>query len=410
LWGAWAPQSPSLQSAENEKANSGSIFKENDNFSFMQVKRPEIPSAIRLEPVSASHLILRILSISVFLSAVVLVECRSAKPRETPTITFTKVPPAAKGGRERMDTVSGRVSGALPGQRVVIYAQSGPWWLQPWPEHPFIPIQSDSTWSTETHLGYEYAALLVNTDYHPAPTIDVAPAVGGSVAALKIVNGSGSLPDLPVVPLQFSGYDWKVRTVSAARGGLNNLYDPDNAWTDANGALHLRIRNQPAGWTCAQVVLARSLGYGTYNFVIRDTARLDPAVLLSLHTYDESAGDQHFREWDIEIGRWGQAASRENAQVGIQPFYVPGNLVRFTEPPGTLTYSVLWEPGRAVFKTFRGNSMPSSARPFYEHTFTAGIPSPGQELVEVMFYIVAGKDSPRQKNTEVVIDRFEYLP
>jgi hypothetical protein len=29
-----------------------------------------------------------------------------------------------------------------------------PWWVQAWPDHPFIPIRSDLTWSTETHLGY----------------------------------------------------------------------------------------------------------------------------------------------------------------------------------------------------------------------------------------------------------------
>jgi hypothetical protein len=376
----------------------------------MHLKQPDFAAPTRIEVAPATCPLFGILGAIVFLSAVVLVACRSGKPQETPAITFTKIPPAAEGGRERVDTISGSVSGARPGQRIVIYAKSGPWWVQPWPEHPFTSIESDSIWSTQTHLGYEYAALLVNADYHPAPTIDVAPTVGGSVEALKIVNGVGSLPDLPVVPLRFSGYDWKVRTVSAARGGLNNLYDADNAWTDGRGALHLRISNKPAGWTCAQVVLARSLGYGTYNFVVRDTARLDPAVLLSLHTYDESAGDQYFREWDLEIGRWGQPANKENAQFGIQPFYVPGNLARFTEPPGTLTYSMLWEPGRAVFKAFRGSSIQSSARPFYEHTFTAGIPSPGQELLEVMFYIVASKKSPLRKNTEVIIDGFEYLP
>ena len=376
----------------------------------MHVKQPEIAAVSRIEVASARRAVFGILSAIVFLSAVALVACRSGKSQETPAITFTKIPPAAEGGRERVDTISGRVSGARPGQRIVIYAKSGPWWVQPWPEHPFTSIESDSIWSTQTHLGYEYAALLVNADYHPAPTIDVAPMVGGSVEALKIVNGAGSLPHLPVVPLRFSGYHWKVRTVSAARGGLNNLYDADNAWTDERGALHLRISNKPAGWTCAQLVLARSLGYGTYNFVVRDTARLDPAVLLSMHTYDESAGDQHYREWDIEIGRWGQPAKRENAQFGIQPFYVPGNLARFTEPPGTLTYSMVWEPGRAVFKAFRGSSIQSSARPFYEHTFTAGIPSPGQELLEIMFYIVASKQTPLRKNTEVIIDGFEYLP
>jgi hypothetical protein len=376
----------------------------------MQVNYFEIAPESRTETASAACLVLRILSGMVFLSAVALIGCHSEKPQETPSITFTKIPPAAQGGRDRVDTISGSVSGARPGQRVVIYAKSGPWWVQPWPEHPFISIQSDSTWSTQTHLGYAYAALLVNADYHPAPTIDVAPVMSGSVAALKIVNGVGSLPDLPTVPLRFAGYDWKIRTTDAARGGLNNFYDADNAWTDESGALHLRISSKPKGWTCAQVALVRNLGYGTYNFVVRDTARLDPAVVLSLHTHDQSAGDQHFREWDIELGRWGRPTSRENAQFGIQPFYVPGNLARFTEPSGTLTYSMLWEPGRAVFKAFRGSSIEPDAHPLYEHTFTAGVPTPGQERLEAMFYIVAGEKSPRQKNTEVIIDKFEYLP
>ena len=373
-------------------------------------KHSDIVASSRMNRIPPTCAVLRTLSAIVFVSASTLLGCRSEKPPETPSITFTNIPPAAQGGRERVDTISGRVVGARPGQRIVVYAKSGPWWVQPWPEQPFVTIKSDLTWSTQTHLGYEYAALLVNADYRPAPTIDVAPVMGGSLAALKIVDGVGSLPDLPTVPLRFSGYDWKDRTVSAARGGLNNLYDADNAWTDSSGALHLRVSKKPAGWTCAQVVLTRSLGYGTYSFVVRDTARLDPAVVLSLHTYDDSAGEEHFREWDIEIGRWGRISSRENAQFGIQPFYVPGNLARFTEPNGTLTFSILWEPGRAVFKAFRGRSTQSNARPFYERTFTTGVPSPGQEQLELMFYIVASKNSPRQKNTEVVIDRFDYLP
>jgi hypothetical protein len=374
--------------------------------SIMLAKNSEIEASTQ----PARRAVVEILSAVAFISVLIMVGCWSEKSPETPAIFFTRIPPAAEGGRERLDRISGRVTGARPGQQIVVYAKSGPWWVQPWPEQPFIPINSDSTWSTQTHLGYQYTVLLVNADYHPAPTIDVAPSLGGSVVALKVVDGLGSLPDLPTVPLRFSGYDWKVRTVSAARGGLNNLYDADNAWTDDGGALHLRISYKQAGWTCAQVVLARNLGYGTYNFVVRDTAHLDPSVVLSLHTFDGAAADQHFREWDIEIGRWGRTTSRENAQFGIQPFYVPGNLDRFTEPPGTLTYSISWEPSRAVFKAFRGSSIPLRARPFYEHTFTAGVPSPGKELLEAMFYIVASKTSPLQKNTEVVIDRFEYLP
>jgi len=340
---------------------------------------------------------------------IVLNSCQSQRTAG-PSIEFSKIPPAAQGGRERVDSIAGRVVSARPGQQIVIYAKSGPWWVQPWPDRPFIPIQGDSTWSTDTHLGYEYAALLVDPGYHPPPTMDVAPTPGGPVVLVKIVKGVGTLPLFPTVPLHFSGYDWNIQTVSAIRGGLNNLYDADNAWTDASGALHLRIIKKGDKWTCAHMILTRSLGYGTYVLVVRDTSRLELAVVLSMHTFDPGGGDQHYREMDVEIGHWGDAASKENAQYGIQPFYVPGNIAQFTEPPGTLTHSMLWEPGRASFETVRGSSMRAGAPVVSEHIFTSGVPSPGQELLEFMLYFVASDKNPIQKGAEVVVEKFEYLP
>ena len=43
------------------------------------------------------------------------------KSPEAPAIIFTKIPPATDGGRERFDTISGRVVGSVPGQRIVVY-------------------------------------------------------------------------------------------------------------------------------------------------------------------------------------------------------------------------------------------------------------------------------------------------
>jgi hypothetical protein len=345
-----------------------------------------------------------------FSSSVLLSACHSAQGSSAPSIQFTKIPPAAQGGRERVDTISGRVVGARPGQRIVVYAKSGPWWVQPWPDEPFIPVNSDSTWSTTTHLGYEYAALLVDPGFHPAPTMDSAPAQGGSVIIASIVKGTGTLPPHPTVPLRFSGYDWNVQTVTAIRGGVNNLYDADNVWTDDTGALHLRISKKPKGWTCAHIVLSRSLGYGTYSFVVRDTSHLEPAAVFSIHTFDQWGGDQHYREFDVEIGHWGEASSKNNAQYGIQPFYVPGNVAQFTEAPGTLTHTVRWESGRADFKTVRGSALRPGAPVVYEHNFTSGVPTPGQELLEFMLYLVNSDTNPSEKGNEVVVEKFEYLP
>jgi len=336
--------------------------------------------------------------------------CRSRESNDRPSIEFSKIPPAAQGGRERVDTIAGRVIGRRPGQQIVVYAKSGPWWVQPWPDQPFIPIQSDSTWRTTTHLGYEYAALLVDPGYHPPATMDEAPSQSGAVVFVKIVKGVGALPPHPTQALHFSGYEWKIQTVSAARGGLNNLYDADNVWTDASGALHLQIIKKAKGWTCAHVILAHSLGYGTYRLVVRDTSHLEPAVVLSMHTFDEWGGDQYYREMDVEIGHWGDPGHKKNAQYGIQPFYVPGNIAQFSEPTGTLTHTLLWEPGRASFKTVRGSSSQPGAPAVYEHIFTSGIPTPGQERLEFMLYPVASDKNPLQKGNEVVIEKFEYLP
>lgn len=347
---------------------------------------------------------------SFLLFSLLLCACHSQQSASAPSIEFSKIPPAAQGGRERVDTISGRVVGARAGQQIVIYAKSGPWWVQPWPDQPFIPIQGDSSWTTTTHLGYEYAALLVDPGFHPAPTMDEAPTPGGAVVLVNIVKGEGTLPPPPTVPLHFSGYDWAIQTIAADRGGINGLYDPDNAWTDASGALHLRIAKKPKGWTCAHLIMTRSLGYGTYTFVVRDTSHLEPAVVLSMHTFDQWGGDQHYREMDVEIGHWGNAASKYNAQYGVQPFYVPGNVAQFVEPAGTLTHSLRWEAGRASFKTFRGSSSRPGAPLISEHVFTSGIPSPGKEFLEFMLYFVASETNPIQKGAEVVIERFEYLP
>jgi hypothetical protein len=336
--------------------------------------------------------------------------CHSEKTSASPSIEFTKIPPAAQGGRERTDTIAGRVRNGRPGQKIVIYAHSGPWWVQPWPDKPFIPIQADSTWSTETHLGFEYAAMLVESTYHPPPTMDIAPTSGGSIVTVKIEKGIGTPQLAPVKTIHFSGYDWKVRTIAGDRGGMNNPYDGDNAWTDASGALHLQITRKSGRWSCAEAELTRSLGYGTYIVVVRNTSHLEPAAVLSMHTFDEWGGNQHYREMDIEIGRWGDAASKSNAQYGIQPFYVPGNVAPFTQPPGTLTHSLRWESGRASFKTVRGSSLHAGAPVVSQHVFTSGVPSPGEEVFQFILYVVATDKNPLQKGTEVVVEKFEYLP
>ena len=335
--------------------------------------------------------------------------CRSFNSNSGPSIEFTHIPPAAQGGPLRVDIISGRVRNARPNQQIVIYAHSGQWWVQPFPDH-LIPIKADSTWSTETHLGFEYAALLVGSDYRPLPTTDVAPTQGGSVALVTIVKGVGTPQLAPTGSLQFSGYDWGVRMIPSDKGGANNLYDPQNAWTDASGALHMQIKKKSGMWSCAEIFLNRALGYGTYSVTVRDTSHLEPAAAFSMFTFDESASEQRFREMDVEVHGPGGAPDKNNAQYAIQPFYRPGNLFSFATPPGTLTYVLRWDPGHATFKTFHGRSSGAGAQLVSEHEFTFAIPGPGQAKPRLIFFAVASDKHPMQKPSEVVVEKFEFLP
>jgi len=65
---------------------------------------------------------------------------------------------------------------------------------------------------------------------------------------------------------------------------------------------------------CAEVFLNRGLGYGTYAVTVRDASHFEPAVVFSMITFDESGGDQYYRELDVEISRWGDAASKNRSR------------------------------------------------------------------------------------------------
>lgn len=349
-----------------------------------------------------------ILALAIGTSVVFLLSsCATRQAAIKPSIEFSVIPPAAEGGPDKQAPIAGRVVGARPGQQIVLFAKAGVWWVQPTRDEPFTSIQPDSTWISSTHLGTEYAALLVEPGYRPPPTIDVLPLEGGDVVAVKTVAGEKSEQVGPKT-IQFSGYEWQVRSVRSTRGGRNNNYDTANAWTDANGFLHLRILQNPEEWSCAEVKLLRSLGYGTYRFVVRDVSHLEPAAVLSLFTWDEADAGQNHREMSIELARWGDPANK-NAQYVVQPYYVPANVIRFDVPAGVLTHSFRWEPGRVAFKTVRG-PVADGPTPLAQHVFTSGVPSPGGESIHLDLYIFGNAKVPLQKDVEVVIEKFEYLP
>lgn len=333
-----------------------------------------------------------------------LASCRSAKADVQPSIEFTRVPTAGEGSPTVLESIEGRVRGAQPGQRIVLFALSGIWWVQPLVMNPFTTIQSDSRWKNVTHPGLAYGALLVDSRYRPPLTVNALPEKGGSVLAVATVEGRPS--GLSSKMLQFSGYQWELLSTTTDRAGSSSLHSSANAWTDKRGSLHLRITREQDHWTSAEVKLSRSLGYGSYRFVVQDVSHLEPAAVFAMFTWDESGPP---REMDIEISRWGEPEDK-NAQFVIQPYVVPANTVRFIAPPGTLTYWINWSPGRVAFKTVRGTSSNVGMPAVAEHVFTSGIPSPGNERIRMNLYAFENKHNPLQHEDEVVLEKFEYLP
>lgn len=349
----------------------------------------------------------RVLCLAVLLGAGLSAGGCGTKTPARPEVALTRIPSADPGGPQKLGLIEGSVHGAQGGEQIVLYAHSGIWYVQPFANQPLTKILPDGTWRNSTHLGTEYAALLVDSNYRPPSRISSLPDIGNGVIAVAAARGTGTAPVRKTI--HFSGYDWVVRAAGSDRGGEPNDYDPENVWVDENGYMHLRMANTNGKWSCAEVSLTRGLGYGTYKFVLRDTARLNPSAVVSVFTWDDIRSGDFRNELDIELSRWGDPKNK-NAQYVLQPFYVPENISRFTVPSGPATHSFRWEPGKATFKSFQGTSLDAGGSAISEHAFTAGVPAPGNATVHIDMYEFHHSRNPSQQPSEVVIEKFEYLP
>ena len=339
---------------------------------------------------------------------ILLAGCGSHSLQVKPSIEMSRIPASGQGGPDRMDIIAGRVNGARAGQQIILYAKNDIWWIQPLWSRPFTTIENGGAWRSFTHLGTDYAVLLVDPGFHPQAKIAALPAEGNGVAAVLAMRGAAR-PPVPLKVIHFSGYDWTVRAGATDRGGELNAYDSQNAWVDPKGHLHLYMGERDGLWSSAEVNLTRNLGYGTYKFTVQDSAHLEPSGVLGLFTVDERRGEQTRVELDVELSQWGQPGSK-NAQYVVQPYYVPHNIARFTVPAGVLTHILHWEPGVASFKTALGSAPGKESKSISEHVFTSGIPVASGETVHIDLYDFYHSKSRSQRPTEVVIEKFEYLP
>jgi hypothetical protein len=335
---------------------------------------------------------------------------KTAQPSLEPTISFTQVPQRDLGDLNQEDVIEGTVSGSHPGQNMVLYSKTGGlWWLQPRLNSPFTPILPDGVWRNEVHIATEYAALLVDSTYRPAAALTELPKVGRGIETVAVSPGSERSPSFFV---NFSGYQWRVRKVPSNRGGTRNPYDPSNVYVDESGALHLQIVNRNNQWSCSEVNVTRSLGYGTYVFTVEDTSNLDPAVSFTMFTWDHSSSQGNHGEFDVNIGRWGDPQNKNgNAEFAVQPAFLPLNMSRFKVPRGKLRHTIVWEEGRVTMLTSQVSG--KEDRLVSKHVFTDEVPKPVDESVRMALYVYSDPNHKLptiQHRTEVVVDHFEFLP
>lgn len=112
------------------------------------------------------------------------IESRSAAE---PVIQITSVPARGEG-----PTSNGNIAGTVSGVnvkecKVVLFARTDKWYVQPLIADPYTAIGSDGRWEADIHLGYEYAALLVMAGYEPPATTGILPKINGTVLAIDRV-------------------------------------------------------------------------------------------------------------------------------------------------------------------------------------------------------------------------------
>ena len=336
-----------------------------------------------------------------------------------PTVIITNLPVYGSS-----DNLGGLVLNASPttcSVAVFIYVPDYGWVTKPTCAQPLALIQPDGSWSADITTGgsdplaTRIAALLVSTNYN-LPCVQGAAALPTNVFAQALASAVVIRPYPGPRWLSFSGYDWWVKTSAGLVGpGPNYFSDStDNVWLDGQGQLHLRITNRSNQWQCAEIVSARTFGYGSYRFQLASPAdNIDPNAVLGLFTWSDDPAYAD-REIDIECSRWGNAADINNAQYVVQPYNLTGHLARYAVPAGQTNATLLWtwETNRVSFQSQRGSfsPSPSPANVISNWTYSLTVPPTGDENVRLNLWLINGAAPTDHQEVEVVISSFQFVP
>ena len=286
--------------------------------------------------------------------------------------------------------------------RVVLWAKTDQWYVQPFIATPFTNVCSDGSWSSSTHPWSRIVALLVDKSHVPGSTRQTHPA--GESGVLAWDEYPSSAPDRVI---EFAGHRWKVKNADLAGPGPNNFSDSEANIRVAGDGLHLAITQRDGRWYSAEVFAERSLGYGSYTFQVATRLdALDYQAVFAGFVYETNS-----REVDIEFSH--VLANPNFAQFVVQPYSRPGNLLRF-DMRGIVesSHRFVWHRDRIEFASWAGLDPEPRAGTLLRSWIYEGPDTPpaGSERMRFNLWLFGGQPPHSGRGDEVVVRGFRFQP
>lgn len=162
----------------------------------------------------------------------------------------------------------------------------------------------------------------------------------------------------------FAGQKWKVKDSGGLPTAPQDNYfsnSSKNVVVTKSGLLQLKTRwdSQDSTWYSAEVLAAKTFGYGEYIFDMFLTTPnyiedIDSNIVISVFLYDEF----NEKEIDIEFADWGYADEVNN---GSWSLHKPNDTIKYeifhaeSNNNNMLRLIIDWTEGEVVFKIFRGD-------------------------------------------------------
>lgn len=227
--------------------------------------------------------------------------------------------------------------------------------------------------------------------------------------------------------LEFAGYTWRVNGAGTYGPGPN-LWNPDNAWVDDAGRLHLKIAKQGDKWSCAELTTTKALGFGTYEFDVDGQAEtLDDSVVLGLFNYPTpDIGPDGTNEIDIEFATWG-GQQQVHGNYTVWPAHTgpkqKSQMFDFKWPSGhsrniftwtSKSVAFSWEPIGKPINGATDQLLPASEIGHDHWTYAPDDylnSVPQQPLpVHINLWLFNGKPPTDDKEVEIVVSGFKFTP